>query len=45
MLKSRAIRLDLQGFNRVMNVGGPSALNTTLKRARKVYKINPIKVI
>jgi hypothetical protein len=37
MVKSKAIRVDLQGINRVMEVGGSSVLTTTLK-TRRVYK-------
>ncbi|PNF15237.1 hypothetical protein B7P43_G13027 [Cryptotermes secundus] len=38
MVKSKAIRLDPQGVKRVMDVGGPSALNTNVKKPRKVYR-------
>jgi hypothetical protein len=40
MEKSKAITLDPQGIKRVMDVGGPSALNTTLKKPKKVNRIN-----
>jgi hypothetical protein len=35
---SSSIRLDPQSIKRVMDVGGPSALNTTLKKPKKVRK-------
>jgi hypothetical protein len=38
MVKSKVIRLDPQGIKRVMDVGGPSALNTTLKKPQKSVK-------
>jgi hypothetical protein len=38
MVKSKTIRLDPQGIKRVMDVGGPTDLNTTLKNLRKIYK-------
>jgi hypothetical protein len=44
MVKSKAIRSDPQGIKRVMDLGGPSALNTSLKIPRKVYKNKSEKV-
>jgi hypothetical protein len=38
MVKSKTIRLDPKGINRIMDVGGPSTLNTALKKHRKEYK-------
>jgi hypothetical protein len=38
MVKAKVIRLEPQGIKRVMDVGGPSALNTTLKTPKKVRK-------
>jgi hypothetical protein len=38
MVTSKAIRLDPQGVKKVMVVGGPSALNTNVKKPRKVYR-------
>jgi hypothetical protein len=38
MVKSKVVRLDPQGIKRVMDIGGPSVLNTTLKKPRKVHK-------
>jgi hypothetical protein len=38
MVKSKVIRLDPQGIKRVMDVGGLSVLNTTLKKSKKVRK-------
>jgi hypothetical protein len=37
-VKSEVIVLDPQGIKRVTDIGGPSALNATLKKPRKVYK-------
>jgi hypothetical protein len=38
MVKAKVIRLEPQGVKRVMDVGGPSALNTTLKTPQKARK-------
>ena len=38
MVKSKVIRLDPLGIKRVMDVGGPAALNTTIKKPRKVNR-------
>jgi hypothetical protein len=38
MVKSKVIRLNPQGIKKVMDIGGPSALNTTLKKPRKVRR-------
>jgi hypothetical protein len=41
MVKPKVIRLDPQGVKRVMEVGGPSALNTTLNKRSKIPKNKP----
>jgi hypothetical protein len=38
MVKLKTIRLDPQGIKGVMDIGGPSALNTSLDKPRKVYE-------
>jgi hypothetical protein len=38
MVKSKAIKLEPQGINGVMDVGDPSALNTSLTKPQKVNK-------
>jgi hypothetical protein len=41
MIKPKVIRLDSQGVNKVMEVGGPSTLNTTINKRRKIPKHKP----
>jgi hypothetical protein len=38
MVKPKTIILDPQGIKRIMDVGGPPALNMTAKKRRKVPK-------
>jgi hypothetical protein len=38
------VRLDPQGIKRVMDVSGPSALNTTLRNPKSLLKIIPIRI-
>jgi hypothetical protein len=44
MVKSKVIRLDPQDIKRLVDVGGPSALNTTLKNSKSLLKIHLIKI-
>jgi hypothetical protein len=38
MVKSKVIRLDPRGIKRVMDIGGPSTINISLKKPRKLHK-------
>ena len=46
MVKSKVIRLDPLGIKRVMDVGGPAALNRNAKKPRKVqaYRMKSEKI-
>jgi hypothetical protein len=44
MVRSKAIRLDSQAIKRVMDIGGPSVLNKTIQKPKKVNKKKSDKV-